>query len=314
MMAEKTTLTAIIVNFKTPELTLNCLESLGRERDLLQDCHLEARIVDNQSDDESLEIILNEIKKKHLGGWTSLQVAPSNGGYGAGNNQVLREIDTLHQNKNQFYLILNPDVELKSGAIEKLLKLAVSNPRVAVVGPRLEYEDGRPQISAFRFHSVLSELASAARIGPITRWLARSNVGITTGKTAAQVDWVSGACFLVKAEALSESGLFDEEFFLYFEESELCHRLHKLGWEVWIEPEARAIHLKGRSTGFDPDQAETATPPQHWEDSRQLYFRKTRGQSYAMAADAARFLGHLLRILSTPLYVVIGRSKKEKGK
>jgi len=165
-----------------------------------------------------------------------------------------------------------------------------ARPQVGAAGARLLRVDGSVQFSAFRFPSVVGDLAAAMRVAPplITFW------AITYPKCAMAraVDWVSGACMMVRREAFEAVGLLDEEFFLYYEEPDLCRRLERAGWSCWYVPSCAVVHLLAQSVETQDKGRHGRS--RHWEDSRRRYFLKHHGPLVLAAADVARMSGAFL--------------------
>ena len=105
------------------------------------------------------------------------------------------------------------------------------------------------------------------------------------GKSAMKVDWVSGACMLIRREVLKDIGLMDEDYFLYFEETDFCLQANRQGWPCWYVPDSRVIHYVGQSTGVVSGDVERRRRPQYWFQSRQRYFLKNHGVFYTLMTD-----------------------------
>jgi N-acetylglucosaminyl-diphospho-decaprenol L-rhamnosyltransferase len=160
----------------------------------------------------------------------------------------------------------------------------------------LVHEDGRHQGSAFHFPSLRGEFCRAARTGIFDR-LFRHPCPRIDAEAACEVPWVTGAAVMFRTEALQSVGLFDEGFFLYFEETELMWRLRRAGWQIWHEPAARVVHAGGAATKIrDPDTG-LALPkrlPRYWYESRRRYFALVGGRTYALAAGLSWLAGYAL--------------------
>jgi acyl carrier protein len=159
-----------------------------------------------------------------------------------------------------------------------------------ITGSYIEGEDGVPHTTAFRFPTVLSEFENAARTGVITRMLENHVVALPTPDHACKIDWTPGASFMMRRKMIDEVGSFDEGYFLYFEETDLCLRAQRQGWETHFVPESRIMHIGSVSTGM----REWARTPTYWFDSRQRYFTKNHGRTAFWAANLARLGGGLL--------------------
>jgi len=157
-----------------------------------------------------------------------------------------------------------------------------------MAGSQAVGQDGDKHCTAFRFPTLLGEFEGAARFGPITKLLKRWVVPIIPPPDQAiLVDWVAGCSVLMRRAMIEETGGFDETFFLYFEETDLCRRAVKAGWGIAFVPESQVMHLGSASTGMG---GWTRTP-QYWFDSRRYYFTKNHGSAYAALATMSRVLG-----------------------
>jgi GT2 family glycosyltransferase len=153
-----------------------------------------------------------------------------------------------------------------------MLSYLDEHPRVGALGSGLINEDGSHTDSMFRFPSVWSEIESAVAFGPVSKLLRGHRQSLGALDKPAPVDWVAGTSFIARAQALRAVGGFDEDFFLYWEEVELCHRIKQAGWEIHGLPDAKVRHLGGVSTGMHNNDRRI---PGYWHQSRNLYFRKT---------------------------------------
>jgi GT2 family glycosyltransferase len=225
-------------------------------------------------------------------------VLPENGGFAYGNNAGVRIAD---RRDCPYVLLLNPDTVVRPGAIEALVRFAEQNPDVGIFGSRLEDPDGTPQCSAFRFPGVAAEFEAAARLGVVTRLLARWQIAPPVRDEPHPCDWVAGACMLIRSELWDRLGGMDEGYFMYFEEVDFCLRAARAGFTCWYVPEARVVHLVGQASGVTDTKKPPKRRPGYWFESRQRYFRKNHGRFYAMAADLAWTCGHLIYLLHTAL-------------
>src|SRR5690606_32440824 len=136
---------------------------------------------------------------------------------------------------------------------------------------------GEPQHTAFRFPSLWSELDSAMELGLITRLLKNFIVPMPIPETDCEADWVGGASMILRREMLDEVGLFDETFFLYFEETDLCRRAKRAGWPSHFVRQSHVTHIGSASTGISERGRRR---PGYWFDSRRHYFVKNHGRLY----------------------------------
>jgi GT2 family glycosyltransferase len=276
----------VIVNYRTPELVVDCLASLEPELAAVPD--VSVTVVDGHSGDDSVARIGDAIAENGWS-WAAVTAAEKNGGFAYGNNVAIRPALASAEPPDCFWL-LNPDTIVRPGALRALVSVLEEQPEVGVVGSRLEGQDGTAQTSAFRFFSILGELENGLKLGLATRLLEEWVVPRPLAERGGRVDWVSGASMLVRREVLDAVGLMDEEYFLFYEEVDLCLRARRAGWATWHEPASRVVHLGGQSTGIDESRPQRK--PGFWFDSRAHYFAKNHGPLYALAADLSLAAGH----------------------
>jgi hypothetical protein len=282
----------VIVNYRTPALTLAAWRSARAERALLPGLFI--LLVDGGSGDGSAERLQAALAADPDPD-TEVLALPLNGGFGYANNQALLRLARRPVPPGKV-LLLNPDAQLRPGALRRLVDALDREPRVAAVGAQLEGEDGVRQGSAFHFPSVAAEFCRGAGTD-ILRRLVRQPQPVVERREPGPAPWVTGAAVLFRWEALREVGLFDTGFFLYFEEVELMHRLRAAGWDVWHDPQARVVHQGGGSTdiqwGPDGFHKRTALPP-YWYASRRRYFMRTGGAGRTVLAGIAFLAGRLV--------------------
>ncbi|MEZ5714963.1 MAG: glycosyltransferase family 2 protein [Paracoccaceae bacterium] len=283
-------LLTILLNWRTPEMTLAAAEAALREMAGLDG---ELVIVDNDSGDGSFEALTEGVAAR---GWP-VRVLQSgrNGGFGAGNNFGIRA-GRADGTAADYVYILNSDAFPDSGSVRILLEYLENHPEVGFAGSYIHGPERDAHVTAFRFPSILSEFEGAARFGPVSRMLADHVVPLPVPDRAQEVDWLAGASLMMRARVLDEIGLFDEEFFLYFEETDLCRRAKLAGWPTHYVRESEVTHIGSVSTGMKRwDRV-----PEYWLDSRWHYFVKNHGRLYAVLATCAHLTGgvvHRLRVL-----------------
>jgi hypothetical protein len=280
----------VVVNYRTPALTLAAVASLQPARAAFPG--LRAVVVDGGSADGSAEAIAAAIAARGWGGWVTPLPLALNGGFAFANNRAIAALAAAGP-LPPLVALLNPDARVRPGALEALAALLAREPDAGAVGALLIHEDGRSQSSAFRFPSLRSEFCRGARTALLERLLREPPVVIESD-VACEVPWVTGAAVMFRTEALAQAGLFDEGFFLYFEETELMHRLHARGWRIWHEPAALVVHDGGAATELhDPEtgQPRRKRLPRYWYDSRRRYFAVTYGRPYALLAGTAWLAG-----------------------
>jgi len=275
-------LVVIIVNYQTPDLTINCLQSLISEINAQPD--VKVVVADNNSGDESLAKIQTAINIHGWKNWATLMPLKQNGGYAFGNNAVIKHFLNISWPPTYFWL-LNSDTIVRPGALKALLDFMNENLSVGIAGSRLEDPDSTPQRSAFRFHTIYSELDSALRLGIISKLLERWIVAPPVPANISPTDWIPGASMIIRSQVLAEIGLMDEEYFMYYEDSDFCLKAKKHGWSCWYVPTSKVVHLVGQSSQINNQQTEPKRRPQYWFNSRQHYFVKNHGWWYAILVD-----------------------------
>ncbi|HVZ36603.1 MAG TPA: glycosyltransferase family 2 protein, partial [Polyangiaceae bacterium] len=230
---------AVIVNHKRPELVAQGLLSLRAELAAIGDSRA---VVTDASGDGSDDKIAATIEQQGMSSWASLLRLDKNGGYGYANNQAIRAALASADSPEYFYL-LNPDAYVLPGAVRELLSFVQQRPDIGLAGSQQEQPDGSINRSAFRFPSVRSELMQGSRLGLLEKLLPGAQIAPPPLEQAGPVDWLSGASLLVRREVFERVGLFDEAFFLYYEETDLCLRARHAGFRCWYVPTSRVVHL-----------------------------------------------------------------------
>ncbi len=281
-------LLVVVLNYRTPELTIDCLRSLTDEVAAIP--NIQVVVTDNDSGDGSVEKIEAAIARENWGGWAKLMPLGHNGGFAYGNNAAIRPL-LLNAALPPYVLLLNPDTVVRPQAITTLIDFMEANPTVGIAGSRLEDPDATPQCSAFRFHTLFSELDGSLRIGLITQLLSRWVVAPPVMDTPHQTDWVAGASMIIRREVFEAVGLMDEEYFMYYEEMDYCLQANRAGWSCWYVPASHVVHLVGQSSGVTDTKRPAKRRPQYWFDSRRRYFLKNYGWLYTLLCDAVWTLG-----------------------
>ena len=277
----------VILNYRTAELAVEAAEGALREMAGLAG---EIVIVDNASPDGSFEYLQAASAERGWaeGGRIHVVSAGRNGGFGAGNNFAIRAGLSTGDKPDYVYL-LNPDAVPEPGAIRALVDHFETHPRIGVLGSLILTPDGNPAYGAFRFPTIVREFEDAARTAVFSRVLERGRETSPIALEPREVDWVSGSSMMFRRAMLDEVGLFDERFFLYFEETDLCLRCKRAGWEIWSLPASRVVHIGGASTG----NYSWERMPSYWFDSRWYYFRKNYGLAYTVAVTLSLLAGEV---------------------
>jgi GT2 family glycosyltransferase len=208
-----------------------------------------------------------------------------------GNNAAIRPALAAAE-PPRYVLLLNPDTIVRPGALRALVEFMESRLDVGIAGGRLEEPDGTPQRSAFRFPSMLGELEGGLRLGPASRLLSRWVVAPEVPEGPVPIDWVAGACLMIRREVFTAIGLLDEGYFMYFEEVDFCHRARRAGWPCWYVPAARVVHLVGQSSGVTNPSAARLRRPPYWFCARRRYFLGNYGRARTLMANLAWSLGY----------------------
>ena len=244
----------IIVNHNTATELEACLRSL---HDSMPACVLRTVVVDNGSTDGSVEMLHFKFPD------VAVKPLPKNLGFGAANNVALRESGA------PYVLLLNSDTTVPAGAIDGLLSRFLER-QVAAAGPKLVDGRGRPEVSFGPMLAPWTELVQRARVrlaakgGPI----ADAYIGRLLGQERL-VDWVSGACLLLDRQRAKAAGFFDERYFLYEEDVDLCAALRSQGGKILFTPQHTVVHLRGRSM-----KQASAQQASHYDRSHLAFYEK----------------------------------------
>jgi GT2 family glycosyltransferase len=228
-------LDVVIVSHRCKSLLRECLSSLyehspGRPMEVI--------VVDNASRDGTAEMVGDEFPE------TGVIDADGNLGFARATNIGIRA------GSAEYVLALNPDVRLTAGALDRLLAVLDEQAEVGAVGGRLELPDGRVDHATARpFPTVLGTLGHFTGLARRDRVPASLALYRSVPAEAGPVDLVCGACMLLRRSALDEVGTFDEGYWMYMEDIDLCYRLAQAGWRTWYEPSARLFHVKGGIAG-----------------------------------------------------------------
>lgn len=287
------TVAVVIVSYRSAALAIDGLRSLQAERGAAG-LTLRAFVVDNASGDHPR--ISRAVAENGWGSWVTTLLAPRNGGFAYGNNLGIRH--ALEAGSVDYVYLLNPDAQVRPGAIATLVRFLESEPRIGIAGSSFENEDGSEWPIAFRFPSLVSELSQALGLGPVMRLLDRWAVAREMSAAAPQpVDWICGASMMIRTAVIETIGGLDEGYFLYFEETDFCLRARRAGFPTWYVPESRVMHVGGQSTGVTERNSAPKRLPAYWFESRRRYFTKAFGIGRALAIDLVVLAGYPLGCL-----------------
>lgn len=271
-------ISVVVVSHNTREDLLRCLASL---RSTVR-VPFEIIVVDNDSHDGSAAAAARDFPDARV------VASRDNVGFARGNNIGARLA------RGAYLLVLNSDAEVREGCVESLCRVLDERAEVGIVGPRTLSGDGTPQVS---FGTALTPLAEW-RQGRLVRGVRRREPealaeAAARAAQACEPDWVSGACLLARRRAYDAVGGFDESFFLYEEDVDLCVRVRAAGFKVAFAPEAVVVHHLGRSMASAPARARY-----EYQRSHVLYYRKHNGplwtfvlRAFVLASAGLRWLG-----------------------
>lgn len=226
-------LSIIIVNFETPDYTLECVRSIYKNR---PHCAFEVIVIDNGSKDGSLESIRKETPQV-----VCIETG-KNLGFSQANNLG------INNSRGNFILLLNSDTKILDNSLDRMLEYLMANSQVGTVGPRQLHGNAKLQLSWGSFPTLISEAFRKLvhyRLSlndlKIRDYLEEKYAGST------DVDWVSGSCLMARKQALTDAGLLDGYFFMYFEDIDLCRRIKDAGWKIHYNSDITIVHYGGVS-------------------------------------------------------------------
>ena len=283
-----TAISVFIVTYNSGPLLRYCLDSLSAQT-LTGD--FETIVVDNASRDDSADIVRNEYPD------IQLIVSATNLGFGNANNLALQSA------KGRYIVLLNPDAELPADTLELALKHMESQPDAGMGGGLLLGTNGEWQPSARLFPSLLNDgltISGLANRFPASRFFGRFDRSWADPRLASAVDWVPGAFAIIRRSLVDNIGLFDPRFFLYYEEVDLCRRIHQTGFKVYYWPDLVITHIGGASSETVGEQTFSSSGKQLtlWRMRTQLmYYRKWHGLIYSWLVKQLEQSWHVLRAL-----------------
>ncbi|UBF29133.1 glycosyltransferase family 2 protein [Kovacikia minuta CCNUW1] len=256
MIRDRTPIISIIlVNYNGADIVGECLRSLEQ---FLQSYPYEVIVVDNASQDGSPDLI------EHTFPWVQLLKQPENRGFGAGNNIAAKVA------RGEFLLLLNTDTQMTSDILPHLIRQIKDYPDVGIIGPQLLNPDGSLQLSTAWKISIVGEYQTLKQQKDYQE--PKHQASITQKfKALQEVDIVVGAAFFIRKALFEQLGGFDENFFMYFEESDLCQRARNLGWKILYTPEISVIHIRGHSVNKVSDRMRL-----EYRKSQLYYYQKHR--------------------------------------
>jgi GT2 family glycosyltransferase len=267
-------------------VTYDSADTIARTLEATQRCHeaglLECVVVDNQSRDGTAELV----RRTHP--WVRLVESPENLGFGRACNLGFQGVDT------PYVLFLNPDAWLEPDALELLIDFLEQHPRAGLVAPASRNPGGRRQL-----YGKLPTPWRLVRAAVPGRWRRHHLRPMVWGRPPERVEWICGAVMLLRTDVFRRLGGFDPRFFLYFEETDLLHRMRDSGMEVWAVNTALAMHAGHGSASKSAAPMVDGCIAEHYFRSRFYYLMKHHGLASAAGAELVEFtllsLTHLLR-------------------
>lgn len=283
-------LSIIIVSWNVRDLLARAIECVYATT---RKSSFEIIVVDNCSSDGSVAMLSGRFPQVRL-------IANSeNVGFGRANNQGLALARGRH------LLLLNPDAFVHAGTVDRLVEFMDAQPDAGSAGPRLRYEDGRLQRSVTAFPTLLTELWTTFgldRAFPGSPVFGRYKQTFWAMDDLRPVDSLMGACLILRRAVIDRIGLFDEQFFMYSEEVDLCYRLRQAGWRNYFLPDVEATHIWGGSSQRVP----AATFLRLFQ-SRVQFFRKHYSRPTVLAYKGLLRLSSAMRIVGGPIAFALRR-------
>lgn len=277
----------VVVSFNTRDLLRECLQTLAREAG---EVTYETIVVDNDSKDGSADMVAAEFPD------AVLIRAGGNLGFAAANNKGFAVA------KGRYVVLLNSDAFLKPGVLPLSVHKMDADPRIGIGGARLVGRDGSWQPSGRLFPSLVNDFLTISGLSarrPHSRFFGRFDRTWASQDEAAEVDWVPGAYSIIRREVLEKVGFFDEVFFLYYEEVDLCRRTKAAGYTVWYWPDVVVVHLGGESSKTLKRLSMSSSGSQLtlWRmRAGLLYYRKHHGFAGAWLAKTLESRWHAIRL------------------
>ena len=222
-------LTISIVNYNSKEHILKCLESIYANSEGID---IDIYVVDNDSSDDSVDVI------RKLYPSVNLIENNENKGFGVANNQVLKLFNS------RYCLITNPDIIILPDTLQKMVSFMDSNKNAGAVGCKILNLDKSLQYSCRRYPSIIITLSRGLLIDylfPGNKVIEKYLMSDWSHDEVMHVDWVTGCCLMVRQETIKEVGILDKNYFMYFEDADLCYRINKK-WKVYYLPHVQMVH------------------------------------------------------------------------
>jgi GT2 family glycosyltransferase len=230
-------LSIVIVSHNSEQFVKNCCSSLYSQKTSFP---FEVILVDNDSNDRTVQIVREQFPHTTI-------ISRTNTGFAAGNNAGIRHAT------GELVLLLNPDTILHDGSMETLVAHFSGHPRIGALGPKIFNADGTVQRTGVSFPALWNavvEIFFLDIIFPSSKIFGRHRKLYVDPDTTHEAEYLQGSCLMLRRDVFEEIGLLDENFFIYFEETDLCYRLKQKGWRVVYDPAASIVHYGGSGVGF----------------------------------------------------------------
>ena len=286
-------LSIIIVNWNAKGFLLECLESVIEETSRYQ---TEIIVVDNASSDGSPQAVIEKFPN------VILIRENRNLGFARGNNIGIR------QSKGRYVALINPDVRLLKGCIERLCAYMDQHPNVGMVGPKILNSDLTLQATNRKIPTIWNSFCNSLalyRLFPRSRFFSGQYTTYSNHEEILKAEVLSGCFWVVRREALSEVGLLDEDFFMYGEDLDWCKRFHESGWNVIYYPGAQAVHHGGASSSNAPVRFYVEK-----QRANIRYWNKHHSSSATICYVLTMWLYHAVRIIGHISQRVVRPSKR----
>jgi N-acetylglucosaminyl-diphospho-decaprenol L-rhamnosyltransferase len=286
---------AVVVDHDAGPLLTDCVRSV------LNDGATTVVVVENGTTG-SAEAALEELLARQPAAPVQIVCPGRNLGFGAGVNRGLAAL-AGEATPPEWVLVSNPDLLVHTGALAALRDVLETHPAWALVGPRIYTEAGvvYPSVRSFPSFTDAAGHALLALFKPDNPFTRRYNPGAPEGDVVIEAGWVSGSCFLARRSALEELGGFDEAYFMYNEDMDLCWRAHDAGWGVGFAGAAAVTHVQGVSTARNPYRMMAA----HHRSALRFTYRTTKGWRRAALPLAVLVLG--VRMAFATARLAVGR-------
>ena len=283
-----------ILTLKSKEKVLACLDSLFKTT---QELDIDVIVVDNHSDDGTVEEIRAQFPRVHL------IVNDANLGYSKAVNQGLRVLEA------RYYVLLNPDTIVLDSAFNHLIQFMDNTPEAGICSPRVLNQDGSVQYQARRGEArpwdVFSYFSGLSKLFPNNPRFSGYLLTHIDNNRISEVMAVSGSCMMIRKEVIDQIGYLDERYFAYQEDTDYCFHARQVGWKVYYVPHAEVIHYGGQGgSNINPYFSSY-----HWHRSYFLYYQKYLAKDYPFWFHPIYYFAMIIKFLSAMVGLIFGKEK-----